>query len=99
MAIQNKTVRFLFGDQLNFNHSWFNKVDDTILYVMMEVRQETDYVKHHIHKVLAFFAAMREFAKQLQELGRCHDKRALVAVPFPPLLCPQHENASSKGTS
>ncbi len=59
----------IFGDQLNPNHSWFKTVDDNVLYVMMEVRQETDYVMHHIQKVLAFFAAMREFAKQLRKKG------------------------------
>jgi len=35
----------------------------------MEIRQETDYVTHHIQKVAAFFAAMRAFAGRLQELG------------------------------
>ena len=29
---------------------------------MMEVRQETDYVRHHAQKVIAIFAAMRAFA-------------------------------------
>jgi deoxyribodipyrimidine photolyase-related protein len=38
-------------------------------YVMMEVRQETDYVLHHAQKVLAIFAAMRAFAGQLQQDG------------------------------
>jgi len=63
------TLRLLLGDQLNSQHSWFRKVDDDILYVMMEVRQETDYVAHHIQKVLAFLAAMRNFAQQIQSAG------------------------------
>jgi len=62
-------LRLILGDQLNPNHSWFRTVDPQRLYVMMEVRQETDYVMHHIQKVLAFFAAMREFARQLVERG------------------------------
>ena len=36
---------------------------------MMEVRQETDYVVHHIQKVLAFFHAMRSFAEALTAAG------------------------------
>jgi deoxyribodipyrimidine photolyase-related protein len=43
----SKTVRLILGDQLNSNHSWFNTVDDSVVYVMMEVRSETDYT-HHI---------------------------------------------------
>ena len=35
----------------------------------MEMRQETDYVLHHIQKVVAFFAAMRQFANWLEERG------------------------------
>lgn len=62
-------LRLVLGDQLNPNHSWFKKIDPQVLYVMMEVRQETDYVMHHIQKVLAFFAAMRDFAKQLSDRG------------------------------
>jgi deoxyribodipyrimidine photolyase-related protein len=54
----SKTVRLILGDQLNSNHSWFNTVDDSVVYVMMEVRSETDYAKHHIQKVVGFFAAM-----------------------------------------
>ena len=33
----------------------------------MEVRSETDYVKHHIQKVVAIFDSMRNFANQLAE--------------------------------
>jgi deoxyribodipyrimidine photolyase-related protein len=35
----------------------------------MELRQETDYVRHHIQKILTFFTAMRLFAKTLQNDG------------------------------
>lgn len=61
-----KTLRLILGDQLNLRHSWFQTVDQDILYVMMEVREEQDYVKHHIQKILGFFAAMRNFAYQLE---------------------------------
>ena len=53
------TIRLILGDQLNEQHSWYKNVDDAVCYVMFEMRQETDYVKHHIQKVVAFFSAMR----------------------------------------
>ena len=62
-----KTLRLILGDQLNLEHSWFQQKDDTVYYLMAEVRQETDYVKHHIQKVTAFFLAMRNFAEKLQQ--------------------------------
>ncbi|MEJ5359258.1 MAG: cryptochrome/photolyase family protein [Desulfobacterales bacterium] len=62
-------VRLVLGDQLNPAHSWFSRPDPGVLYVLMEVRQETDYVKHHVQKVAAFFAAMRAFARHLAARG------------------------------
>jgi deoxyribodipyrimidine photolyase-related protein len=64
-----KTLRLILGDQLNQKHSWFQTVDDDITYVMAEMRQETDYVKHHIQKVTAFFLAMRSFSEDLAAKG------------------------------
>lgn len=64
-----KTVRLVLGDQLNPMHSWFNDVDPHVVYVLMEVRQETDYVLHHAQKILAIFAAMRDFARHLLAQG------------------------------
>lgn len=61
-----KTLRLILGDQLNSNHSWFKNTDENIVYLMAEMRQETDYVKHHIQKVIAFFLSMRNFAAELQ---------------------------------
>jgi deoxyribodipyrimidine photolyase-related protein len=66
---ESKTLRLILGDQLNENHSWFSKSSDRCDYVIMEVRQETDYVKHHIQKIAGFFAAMRAFAERLSEMG------------------------------
>ena len=62
-------LRLILGDQLNHNHSWFQEKNNNILYVMMEMRQETDYVKHHIQKVIGFFSAMRLFAQNLENQG------------------------------
>jgi len=63
------TLRLILGDQLNPAHSWFKQIDSDVHYVMMEVRQETDYVMHHAQKVIAIFAAMREFARALAQEG------------------------------
>lgn len=65
----NKTLRLILGDQLNEKHSWFQNVDESIHYVLMEVATETDYVAHHIQKVIGYFAAMREFSEQLKIQG------------------------------
>ncbi len=65
------SLRLILGDQLNARHSWFTAqpADDSVLYVLMEMRQETDYAQHHIQKVLAFFLAMRHFADHLRNTG------------------------------
>ncbi len=61
-----KTIRLILGDQLNSNHSWFETIDQSVTYVLMEVRTETDYATHHIQKIVGFFAAMQAFAKELK---------------------------------
>jgi deoxyribodipyrimidine photolyase-related protein len=62
-------LRLILGDQLNSNHSWFQKTETSVVYTLMEVRTETDYVLHHIQKILAFFAAMRSFRDELTAKG------------------------------
>lgn len=71
MASRRKyaTLRLILGDQLNTGHSWFQQKDDSVLYVIAELRQETDYVKHHVQKLCAFFAAMEQFAGELEKSG------------------------------
>lgn len=64
-----KVLRLILGDQLNPNHSWYQKVDPEVIYLMAEMRQETDYVRHHLQKVIGFFASMRAFATQLEAGG------------------------------
>ena len=68
-ASKTRTLRLILGDQLNPLHSWFTAVDDSVIYVLMELRQETDYVLHHAQKILAIFAGMRDFAAQLEAAG------------------------------
>jgi deoxyribodipyrimidine photolyase-related protein len=63
------TLRLVLGDQLSPLHSWFSSVRADVVYTMMEVRQETDYVHHHAQKIIAIFAAMRDFARHLQQAG------------------------------
>ncbi|QLG88043.1 cryptochrome/photolyase family protein [Chitinibacter bivalviorum] len=66
------TLRLILGDQLNIRHSWFSQIErerDDVLYVLMELRSETDYAHHHAQKVLGIFAAMRGFAQALQQAG------------------------------
>jgi len=62
-------IKLILGDQLNSNHSWFQKVEPSTVFVIMELRQETDYAFHHIQKVIAFFGAMRAFNKTLKSKG------------------------------
>lgn len=64
-----KTLRLILGDQLNHQHSWFEKPDDQVQYLLVESRSETDYVRHHIQKVVGFFLAMRHFRDWLEEQG------------------------------
>ena len=61
-----KTLRLILGDQLNSNHSWFQIIDNSVTYVMMEIRTETDYATHHIQKIVAFFSAMQAFSSNLK---------------------------------
>ena len=60
-----KKLRLILGDQLNTNHSWFQEENPDTIYCLFEMRQETDYVQHHIQKVVGFFSAMRSFSSEL----------------------------------
>ncbi|GCD77214.1 cryptochrome/photolyase family protein [Thermaurantimonas aggregans] len=62
-------LRLILGDQLNIQHSWFTEVRSDVVYTLMEVRSETDYVAHHIQKIAAIFLAMRAFAEKLGSKG------------------------------
>lgn len=62
----SKTLRLILGDQLNSRHSWFQTEDDSVTYVLMEIRSETDYATHHVQKVVGIFNAMQHFAAELK---------------------------------
>jgi deoxyribodipyrimidine photolyase-related protein len=64
-----QSLRLILGDQLNASHSWFNEKGSDILYLIVELKQETSYVNHHIQKVAAFFKAMEQFANALYVSG------------------------------
>lgn len=64
-----KTLRLILGDQLNADHSWFQAPQSNHVYVMMEMKQELTYVKHHVQKVMAFFLAMHNFKDDLSKRG------------------------------
>ena len=66
---QINNVRLILGDQLNAQHSWFQEISNSIVYVIAEVYEEATYVRHHIQKVSAFFLAMQKFASALQKAG------------------------------
>ena len=84
---KDKILRLILGDQLNQKHSWFKKPENSVTYVLMEIRQETDYVKHHVQKVVAFFAAMRDFAERLKEKGHTVvPSSSLIPAQDPTLL-------------
>ena len=65
-----KTLRIILADQLSENISSLHNADknnDVIL--MMEVKAETKYVKHHKKKIAFLFSAMRHFALNLEQKG------------------------------
>lgn len=67
--MKKPVLRIILGDQLNINHSWFSENSANAEYVLMEVREEATYARHHIQKIVAFFLAMRAFAKELASRG------------------------------
>jgi deoxyribodipyrimidine photolyase-related protein len=64
------TLRFILGDQLTRDLSALSDLDvarDTVL--MVEVREEASYVRHHKQKIAFVLSAMRHFADALRREG------------------------------
>jgi deoxyribodipyrimidine photolyase-related protein len=64
------TLRLVLGDQLTRRVSSLVDIDpehDVVL--MVEVRDEATYVRHHKQKIAFLFAAMRHFAAELEAEG------------------------------
>lgn len=65
-----KTLRLILGDQLSRQISSLRDLDarsDIVL--MVEVHDETVYVRHHRQKIALTLSAMRHFARSLREEG------------------------------
>ncbi|KJG15664.1 cryptochrome/photolyase family protein [Photobacterium angustum] len=69
MQSRYTTLRLVLGDQLNASHHWYQQPNEDVLYVIAELKQESNYVTHHHQKICAFFAAMENFAIALQQAG------------------------------
>lgn len=75
------TLRVVLGDQLSPDLSALRDLDaarDIVL--MMEVVQESTYVRHHKHKIVLVLSAMRHFAQSLRAQGVRVDYVALDAA-------------------
>lgn len=63
-------LRLILGDQLSHSISSLSGVDRTNdIVLMLEVPDETSYVKHHKQKIILVLSAMRHFAEELRALG------------------------------
>ena len=69
MTPQYRHLKLILGDQLHPGHSWYRNVDKDTLFVMMEIKSESEYVTHHIQKVVGIFASMRSFRDELRRQG------------------------------
>ena len=60
----------VLGDQLSQDLSALREAEKARdVVVMAEVAQEAEYVRHHPKKIALVFAAMRKFARALEEDG------------------------------
>ncbi len=65
-----RSLRLVLGDQLTRSIAALKDADpERDLVVMAEVREEATYVRHHPKKIAFIFAAMRHFAKALEDDG------------------------------
>ena len=68
--MRTHTLILVLGDQLDLRLSSLRGVDrTTALVLMVEVRDETTYVRHHKKKIAFLFAAMRHHADALRSEG------------------------------
>ncbi len=63
-------IALILGDQLSENIATLKYIDKSKDFILMaEVKSEASYVKHHKHKIILIFSAMRHFAKELEQNG------------------------------
>ena len=68
----------ILGDQLSHSLESLRGADPaSSVLLMMEVAEETGYVRHHPHKIILIFSAMRHFATELRTRGWTVDYVAL----------------------
>ena len=78
-----RTLRFLLGDQLTHGVSALDGLDaQTDVVLMVEVAEETTYVRHHKQKIALILSAMRHFAEELRRRG------IAVDISHPPAPAP-----------
>lgn len=64
------SLRLVLFDQLTHDVSALQGIDiNEDIVLICEVRNETNYVKHHKKKIAFLFSAMRHFAQELQDKG------------------------------
>ena len=65
-----KTLRLILGDQLSRDVSSLRELDpDQDVVLLVEVAEETTYVRHHKQKIVLILSAMRHFAAVLRNDG------------------------------
>ncbi|QGY02409.1 cryptochrome/photolyase family protein [Methylobacterium mesophilicum SR1.6/6] len=70
MPAKRRVLRFILGDQLTRRISSLGDIDpEHDIVLMVEVRNEATYVRHHKQKIAFLFAAMRHFAAELDGEG------------------------------
>jgi deoxyribodipyrimidine photolyase-related protein len=63
-------LRIIFGDQLSEDISSLNGLSpDNDVILMMEVTEESSYVRHHKQKLVLALSAMRHFSETLSQKG------------------------------
>ena len=70
MPAKKTTLVPILGDQLSLQIASLNGADPaTTIVLMMEVADETTYVRHHRRKIAYILSAMRHHAEALRESG------------------------------
>ncbi|MEO1312171.1 MAG: cryptochrome/photolyase family protein, partial [Pseudomonadota bacterium] len=62
-------LRLILADQLTRDIASLRDVEDGDVLLLAEVREEANYVRHHKQKIAFLFAAMRNFAAELEAAG------------------------------
>ena len=70
MTLKKTTLVPILGDQLTIDLAALRGQDpETTIVLMMEVAEETTYVRHHKRKIAYILSAMRHHAEALRAAG------------------------------